>query len=77
MKRLIALAFLALFCVCCCVSCSQKISKSEYWEHETVYKNWDHMKFSWYGYINVTDQDVKKSNEQNWWGIYIPQSPAE
>ncbi|MBW1981774.1 MAG: membrane lipoprotein lipid attachment site-containing protein [Deltaproteobacteria bacterium] len=42
-----------------------------------AFKNWDHIKFSWFGYRNPTAEDLKKSQEQGWWGQDIPYIPAE
>ena len=41
-------------------------------QHDTMYKNWDHLKFSWTGYTSPTMKDVEKSSSQNWWGEEIP-----
>ena len=41
------------------------------------YKDWDHIKFSWWGYDNPTAEDAKMSDERGWWGEEIPYIPAE
>lgn len=46
-------------------------------EHDSSYQSWDHIKFSWAGYKNVTAEDAKKSQEQNWWGEKMPYIPAQ
>ncbi len=73
MKKSIVLIFMVLFLA----SCGQHFSKSEYMQHNTMYKNWDHMKFSWFGPDEATTQDVAKSNEQQWWGIEVPYVPGQ
>jgi hypothetical protein len=73
MKKAIVLMFFALFLA----SCSGTLKQSEFLEHDTMYKNWDHMKFSWFGYKNQTDEDSKHSMEQGWWGFEVPEVPGE
>lgn len=53
--------------------CGTAAERSEFWKHDTMYKNWDHMKFSWSGYADPTEETLKKSQEQGWWGIPIPE----
>lgn len=50
---------------------------SEFYKHDTTFKDWDHVKFSWWGYKNPTAEDAKMSEEQGWWGEEIPYIPAE
>jgi hypothetical protein len=50
---------------------------AEWYQHDTIYKNHDHMFFSWWGYQNPTPQDLKNSEAQEWWGAGIPYIPAE
>jgi hypothetical protein len=42
-----------------------------------MYKSWDHLKFSLYGYVSPTRESLKKTNEQAWWGLEIPFTPDE
>jgi hypothetical protein len=35
------------------------------------------MTFSWWGYNNPDNDDLKKSQEEGWWGEEIPYIPAE
>jgi hypothetical protein len=42
-----------------------------------MYKNWDHMKFSWYGYRHPTAKDLKEAKAQGWWGIEVPYVPGQ
>lgn len=58
--------------------CGQSAVRSEFWQHESVYKNWDHMKFSWFGYNNPPNpEDFQKSIDQQWWGIEVPYVPGQ
>lgn len=57
--------------------CSHSLTKSEFLQHDSMYKNWDHMKFSWFGYRNPTQEDTQKAAEQKWWGIDVPYVPGQ
>jgi hypothetical protein len=52
-------------------------SKSEFLQHDSMYKNWDHMKFSWFGYRQPSEEDTQKAIEQEWWGIDVPYVPGQ
>lgn len=69
MKKLCLLALIGLFLS----GCGTAAKKSEFWEHDTMYKNWDHLIFSCWGYKNPTAETLKKSQGQGWWGIPIPE----
>jgi hypothetical protein len=71
MKKLTTLILTGMFCAGLC-GCS-----SNFLAHDTTWQSWDHIKFSWFGYQNVTAEDAKKSQEQGWWGDKIPYIPAE
>ena len=73
MKKGIVLIILVLFLS----SCSQTFVNSEFAEHDTMYKNWDHMRFSLFGKNNPTTEDVDKAAEQGWWGIDVPYVPGQ
>jgi len=64
MKKLLAL----LFVIACVAACGTAAKKSELWEHDTIYKNWDHMSFSLGGHQEVSPEEAKKSVEEGWWG---------
>lgn len=68
MKKLIILLFLVLLLSGC---------SDEFLAHDTLYKDWDHVKFSWGGYKNVNAQHAQMSAERGWWGEEIPYIPAE
>ena len=68
MKKLCLLAFIGLFLS----GCGAAAQESEFWKHDSLYKNWDHMKYSLGGYKTPTPDTLKKSQEQGWWGIPTP-----
>ena len=73
MKKLFVLLFMGLFLA----GCGSAVKESGFWQHGEHYRNWDHMKFSWWGYKHPTEKTYKESTEQDWWGIEIPYIPAE
>lgn len=73
MKKLIFVTLLFAFLV----GCGQSAVRSEYLQHKTMYKSWDHMAFSWFGYRNPTAEDRQKAIEQGWWGIEVPYVPGQ
>ena len=68
MKNLIFLLIIAAFLAGC---------TAEFYKHDTVYKTNDHMTFSWWGYKSPTQEDLKASDSEGWWGAEIPYVPAE
>lgn len=64
MKKIIVTLILAVFLVGCS-------SDSAWREHDTVYKNNDHMLFSLFGYKNPTYDDLNTSQFEDWWGEEI------
>lgn len=57
--------------------CGTAAKNSEWAQHDTMYKNWDHLKFSWTGWQSPTAQDVEKSDGQQWWGDEVPAETAK
>ncbi|MEA3416316.1 MAG: hypothetical protein U9R02_09215 [Thermodesulfobacteriota bacterium] len=68
MKRIVLIFILGLFLS----GCGTLAKESELWEHDTMYKNWDHLKFSIYGFEHPSIESLKKTDEQGWWGLEIP-----
>ena len=68
MKKVIFLLIIAFFLAGC---------TAEWYKHDSVYKTNDHMTFSWWGYNNPDNDDLKKSQKEGWWGEEIPYIPAE
>ena len=64
MKKLILIVAVGLFLMGCA-----SVKQSEYLSHDSHYKTSSHMKFSWWGYKKVTNEDKEKSTQQKWWGI--------
>lgn len=73
MNKLVILIICALFLT----SCGGYMARSEFLQHDTMYKNWDHMKFSWFSHENPTTEDLEKSEEQQWWGFDVPYVPGQ
>ena len=69
MKKIILLILAVLFWA----GCGTLAERSEFWKHDSIYKNWDHMKYSWSGYKDSTTETLKKSEGQEWWGIPKPE----
>ena len=68
MKKLFIFILLAILIAGC---------SSEFYKHDSVFKDWEHVKFSWWGYKNPTAEHAKMSQERGWWGEEIPYIPAE
>ncbi len=64
-RKAIVLFALGLFLA----GCGTAAERSEFWKHNTMYKNWDHMTYSWGGYKKCDEDTLKKTQEQAWWGI--------
>ena len=45
--------------------------------HDSLFKDWYHVKFSWGGYKNSRSEDAHMSADRGWWGEEIPYIPAE
>ncbi len=67
MKRFIAVMLTVLFLS----GCGAAARESGFYEHSTMYRNYDHLEFSMCGYKKVDPQEVRQSKEQEWWGITI------
>ena len=73
MKKVCGLLVLSAFLF----GCGAAAQQSDFWKHDSLYKNWDHTKFSLSGYRSPMQEDQKKSMEQGWWGIEAPYIPAK
>lgn len=60
---IIAVAFL--------MGCGAAAQRSEFFEHNSMYKSWDHLKYSWGGYKHQDMGSAKESTEQTWWGLPV------
>ncbi|MBW1767252.1 MAG: hypothetical protein JRI43_03175 [Deltaproteobacteria bacterium] len=68
MKRLCLMIFVVMFLS----GCGTAAQRSEFWEHDTMYRSWGHLCYSWTGYKNPTPEDTNQSQQENWWGIPTP-----
>ena len=57
------------------VGCGTAAKESGFWENETMYKNLDHLKFSWGGYKKPDEAATKKTEDQEWWGKTVEATP--
>ena len=64
MKKMVMIVLLGVFLAGC-----GAVKESGYYDHDSHYKTWSHLAFSWFGYNNVTQEDANKSSAQKWWGI--------
>ncbi len=65
MKRFLVIAISCLFLF----ACGQAARQSGFYEHDTMYRDWSHLWFSWFGYRDVSPKEAEKSQEESWWGI--------
>jgi len=72
MRRLFLclIVFMVLFLSGCAA-----IKESEFYKHDTHYKTFNHMIYSWWGHENPTEETLKKSQEQGWWGMPVKPAP--
>lgn len=73
MKKWLLLILMSAFLF----GCGTAATKSEFWQHDSMYRNWGHAKFSMWQHGNPSAETYKDSMGQNWWGIEIPYVPAE
>ena len=65
MKRILVISMICLFLF----GCGQAARESGFYQHDSMYRDWDHLWFSWFGYKDVTPQEAQESWYDNWWGI--------
>ena len=51
--------------------CGAAARESGFYEHNTMYRDWEHMKFSIWGYKQVESKEATLSKEENWWGKMV------
>lgn len=71
MKKILLIAMLFLFLS----GCGQAVRESGFYSHDTHYKDWDHLWFSWHGYKDMTAKDAKESKDDMWWGLPVEYRP--
>jgi hypothetical protein len=64
MKRAITVLMMVIFLA----GCGAAARESGFYEHNTMYRDWDHLKFSIYGYKTVEPQEIQESKDNDWWG---------
>jgi uncharacterized protein YcfL len=52
-------------------------TQSGFWENDSIYQTWDHLKFSWFGHRSPTAEDIQNAKEQGWWGVDVPYVPGQ
>ena len=67
MKRWLVVMMVVFFLA----GCGTAAREAGYYEHNSHFRSWEHMKFSLWGYKKVTPADAKKSDEQDWWGVPV------
>lgn len=65
MKKWVVIGMIGLFMA----GCGTAAKESEFWQHSTMYRSGDHLKYSWGGYMPTTPDEVQESTAQQWWGI--------
>ena len=55
--------------------CGQMAVDSEFWQHDSLYKNWDHTWYSIGEWQRPSAEWGKKSEAQDWWGLDVPYKP--
>jgi hypothetical protein len=63
MKKLFFLIILTILIAGC---------SSEFYKHDSVFKDWDRVQFSWWDYQNPTAEHAKMYAQRGWWGEEIP-----
>lgn len=54
--------------------CGAAARESGFYEHKAMYRDWEHFKFSLYGYKNADQKDAQLSREREWWGTPVEAS---
>jgi hypothetical protein len=73
MKKLLIIVMLVAFLA----GCGHMAQESEFYEHSTMYRDWDHAKFSMWGYKEPTALTAEASTAKEWWGVPVPYVPAK
>ena len=64
MKKFLSLLIITFFIS----GCGTMAKDSEFWEHDSMYKDFDHLKFSWYGHKSPSGEELKSEKVKEWWG---------
>ena len=74
MKKLIVIGLIMTLFI---IGCGHVAKESQFYDHKAMYKNWEHMKFSMWGYNSPTTEVAQASTSEAWWGIDVPYVPAK
>ncbi len=66
MKKLVVVLMGVLFLAGCAGA-----RESGFYDHNTMYRDWEHFKFSAWGYKQVQPKEAALSKEEDWWGIMV------
>ncbi len=66
MKRMILVCVAVVFFAGCALA-----EKSEFFQHDTMYRDGEHLWYSWHKFKTTDEEDAKKSQAENWWGELI------
>lgn len=65
MKKIFIVLVLCIFLA----GCGAAAKNSGFYEHDSMYKDWSHLWFSWYGHKKCTPEEAqKKLKTEGWWG---------
>jgi hypothetical protein len=64
MKKAFAVMMMVLFLA----GCGAAARESGFYEHNSMYRDWDHMKFSISGYKAADPKVAQASKANDWWG---------
>ena len=67
MKKLLAVMLMVLFLA----GCGAAAKESGYYEHNSMYRDWEHMKFSLWGYKAPDPKAAELTKEESWWGTTV------
>lgn len=51
--------------------------RSEFFQHDTMYKDGDHLLYSVFKYKKNSPEDARKAREEKWWGETVGSAPRE
>ncbi len=64
MKKMIVVLMGVLFLA----GCGAGARESGFLEHGSMYRDWEHFKFSAWGYKQVEPKEAQMSKDREWWG---------
>jgi hypothetical protein len=71
MKK-ISLIFALIVAAGLLFGCGTAAQRSEFWQHDSMYQDWDHLKYSWGSYKHTAPTvAVEKTTDRKWWGLPV------